>query len=258
MKRLWPKLSTSIRPKTSVRPDATMKMIIPIARPATVSVNQVDDEPTTGQATSARTTTSATGTRSKRRFGIASAAAARRRRLRRRRWSWRSSRRRRHWCAASERPSRRCCSASSSASSAIVPRWTTRPSSITATRSPSARATCEVLLDQQHRRLGALQLAQRGDQVERRSPAPGPCSARRSAAGGAARPSRARSPASASARPRACRPGRARTSSAPGRGRTATRGARVSSWSRRRAERAASSMFSATVRSAKMPMFSGT
>src|SRR3954452_14609976 len=74
MKRLWPKLSTSIRPKTSVRPDAAMKMIIPIARPATVSVNQVDDEPTAGQATSARTTTSATGTRSKRRFGIASAA----------------------------------------------------------------------------------------------------------------------------------------------------------------------------------------
>jgi hypothetical protein len=32
----------------------------------------------------------------------------------------------------------------------------------------------------------------------------------------------------------------------------------VSSWSRRRAERAASSMFSATLRSAKMPMFSGT
>src|SRR6476660_6908469 len=75
MKRLWPKFSTSIRPKTSVSPEAAMKMIIPIARPATVSVNQVDDEPTAGQATNARTTTSATGTRSKRRFGIASARA---------------------------------------------------------------------------------------------------------------------------------------------------------------------------------------
>src|SRR5205809_4617407 len=74
MNRLWPKLSTSIRPKTSVSPDAAMKMIIPIAKPATVSVNQVDDEPTAGHATSARTTTSATGTRSKRRFAIASAA----------------------------------------------------------------------------------------------------------------------------------------------------------------------------------------
>src|SRR6476660_2919620 len=73
MKRLWPKFSTSIRPKTSVSPEAAMKMIIPIARPATVSVNQVDDEPTAGQATSARATTSATGARSKRRFGIASA-----------------------------------------------------------------------------------------------------------------------------------------------------------------------------------------
>src|SRR6476659_2059876 len=75
MKRLWPKLSTSIRPKTSVSPEAAMKMIIPIARPATVSANHVDDEPTAGQATRARTTTRATGTRSKRRFGIASAAA---------------------------------------------------------------------------------------------------------------------------------------------------------------------------------------
>ena len=38
----WPKFSTSIRPNTSVRPDAMMKTIMPIARPATVSVTQVD------------------------------------------------------------------------------------------------------------------------------------------------------------------------------------------------------------------------
>ena len=41
MKAPWPKLSTSIRPNTSVRPDAMMKIIMPIARPATVSVTQV-------------------------------------------------------------------------------------------------------------------------------------------------------------------------------------------------------------------------
>ena len=35
------KLSTSIRPKISVRPDAIRKIIMPIARPATVSVTQV-------------------------------------------------------------------------------------------------------------------------------------------------------------------------------------------------------------------------
>jgi hypothetical protein len=38
----WPKFSTSIRPNTSVRPEAMMKMIMPMARPATVSVSQVD------------------------------------------------------------------------------------------------------------------------------------------------------------------------------------------------------------------------
>ena len=41
----WPKFSTSIRPNTSVRPEAMMKMIMPIARPATVSVSQVEAEP---------------------------------------------------------------------------------------------------------------------------------------------------------------------------------------------------------------------
>ena len=45
MKTPWPKFSTSIRPNTSVRPEAMMKMIMPIARPATVSVSQVEAEP---------------------------------------------------------------------------------------------------------------------------------------------------------------------------------------------------------------------
>ena len=61
MNRLWPKLRTSISPNTSVRPDAAMKMIIPIARPAIVSVSQVEDEPTIGQATSAIATTRTSG-----------------------------------------------------------------------------------------------------------------------------------------------------------------------------------------------------
>ena len=41
MKAPWPKLITSIRPNTSVRPDAMTKIIMPIASPATVSVTQV-------------------------------------------------------------------------------------------------------------------------------------------------------------------------------------------------------------------------
>src|SRR6478609_10648691 len=73
MKRLWPKLSTSMRPKTSVSPEAAMKMIIPIARPATVSVSQVDDDPTTGQAASAIAAIRASGRRSKRLLASASA-----------------------------------------------------------------------------------------------------------------------------------------------------------------------------------------
>ena len=45
----WPKLSTSIRPNTSVRPEAMMKMIMPMASPATVSVSQVEPEPMSGR-----------------------------------------------------------------------------------------------------------------------------------------------------------------------------------------------------------------
>src|ERR1019366_8293649 len=48
MKTPWPKLSTSIRPNTSVRPEAMMKMIIPIARPANVSVTHVENDPVSG------------------------------------------------------------------------------------------------------------------------------------------------------------------------------------------------------------------
>ena len=61
----WPKFSTSIRPNTSVRPEAMMKMIMPIARPATVSVTQVEPEPMKGSTSSASSGTSASGFQSK-------------------------------------------------------------------------------------------------------------------------------------------------------------------------------------------------
>ena len=40
-------------PKTSVRPEAMVKIIMPIARPAAVSVTKVENEPMNGAATSA-------------------------------------------------------------------------------------------------------------------------------------------------------------------------------------------------------------
>ena len=61
----WPKFSTSISPKTSVRPEAMMNTIMPIARPATVSVSQVEGEPTSGSASSASAGTRASGFQSK-------------------------------------------------------------------------------------------------------------------------------------------------------------------------------------------------
>ena len=134
----WPKLSTSIRPNTSVRPEAMMKMIMPHRQagdgerdPGRGRADQRQRRPAPAPATQQRAASSRS-----RRFGIASASAARR--------GGGAGMRSRvaHWCAPSDRPSRRCCSASSSASSAIVPRCTTRPSSITATRSPSALAPC--------------------------------------------------------------------------------------------------------------------
>jgi hypothetical protein len=51
----WPKLSTSIMPNTRVRPEAMVKIIIPIARPAAVSVTKVENVPMNGAATSATT-----------------------------------------------------------------------------------------------------------------------------------------------------------------------------------------------------------
>lgn len=58
---LWPKLSTSISPNTSVRPEAMMKMIMPMARPATVSVSQVEPEPMSGSTARASAGTSHRG-----------------------------------------------------------------------------------------------------------------------------------------------------------------------------------------------------
>jgi hypothetical protein len=65
----WPKFSTSIRPNTSVRPEAMMKMIMPMASPATVSVSQVLGEPMSGSTMSASSGTRARGFQSRsRRF----------------------------------------------------------------------------------------------------------------------------------------------------------------------------------------------
>jgi hypothetical protein len=54
-------LSTSIKPNTRVRPEAMIKMIMPMARPATVSVTQVEGEPIKGSTSSASANTSASG-----------------------------------------------------------------------------------------------------------------------------------------------------------------------------------------------------
>jgi hypothetical protein len=77
----WPKLSTSIRPNTSVRPEAMMKMIMPMASPATVSVSQVLGEPTSGSE-SASSGTSARGFQSKSRVHARSCVASGTRRFR--------------------------------------------------------------------------------------------------------------------------------------------------------------------------------
>src|SRR6185369_10123351 len=60
-----PKLSTSMRPNTSVRPEAMMKMIMPMASPATVSVTQVEPEPMKGSTSSASAGIRASGFQSK-------------------------------------------------------------------------------------------------------------------------------------------------------------------------------------------------
>ena len=57
----WPKLMTSISPKTSVRPEAMMKIIIPIASPDTVSVNHEDCEGINRNPQRTRTGTSTNG-----------------------------------------------------------------------------------------------------------------------------------------------------------------------------------------------------
>src|SRR5512133_2822911 len=68
----WPKLRTSIRPNTSVRPEEMINMIMPIASPATVSVTQVENDPISGSPISASTGTSSSGSRSVATCGSAS------------------------------------------------------------------------------------------------------------------------------------------------------------------------------------------
>ncbi len=54
MKAEWPKLRTFISPKTRLSPDAMRKIIMPMARPATVSVTHEENEPTSGSASTMR------------------------------------------------------------------------------------------------------------------------------------------------------------------------------------------------------------
>ena len=129
----WPKFSTSIRPKISVSPEAMMKMISPIASPATLSVTQVDGR--ADQRPGQQQQREQQRDRLPVELGLQLQHAARGRAA-----GGGGGGGGVHWCAPSDRPSRRCCSRSSSASSAIAPRCTTRPLSITATWSPSALA----------------------------------------------------------------------------------------------------------------------
>lgn len=66
MKTPWPKLMTSIRPKTRVMPEDMTKIIMPMASPATVRVTQVDGLPMKGSANSIKAAISAGGTQSMR------------------------------------------------------------------------------------------------------------------------------------------------------------------------------------------------
>ena len=61
IKAPWPKLITSIRPNTSVRPEAMMKIIMPIASPDTVSVSQLEVEPMAKKPSTTSTGTSSSG-----------------------------------------------------------------------------------------------------------------------------------------------------------------------------------------------------
>ncbi len=63
-------------PKTSVRPEAMVKIIIPIASPAAVSVTNVDNEPMKGAAISATTTGVSAGRISILRRGSAAPASS--------------------------------------------------------------------------------------------------------------------------------------------------------------------------------------
>ena len=91
-------------PKASVSPEAMMKIIMPIAIPAAVSVTKVETEPTKGEGDRGD------DQRRQRREEVHSRARQRSAYVDRA-----------HWCESRERPSRRPCSAESAAKSAIAP-----------------------------------------------------------------------------------------------------------------------------------------
>ncbi len=142
MKTPWAKFITSIRPKTSVRPEAMMKIIMPMARPATVSVTQVGrlaDQRQRGERDA----------RGRAASGIAS-------RLRRRVV---------HWCESSDRPSSLCCSAAVGGERGHAPGVHDAAGVHHRDRVAQRPREVEVLLHHQDGGVGALQFAERLDHV---------------------------------------------------------------------------------------------
>src|SRR3954469_8140877 len=71
----WPKLITSIRPNTRVRPEAMRNTIMPMASPATVRVTQDERSPNRGEASTTSAGTRASGTQSRGARGRSGAVA---------------------------------------------------------------------------------------------------------------------------------------------------------------------------------------
>src|SRR5690349_416230 len=165
MKVPWPKFSTSIKPNTSVRPEAVMKITMPIESPATVSVNHVDVDPISGQARPAISAVITSGIASNGDFGIApsagavSEAAVAAVLMCRRRWRPRS-------LVRSEREPEQAL-LQCLVGGELGHRAAMHDAAVVHHRDVVAERLGhrEVLLHEQHGGVGALQLAQRRDQV---------------------------------------------------------------------------------------------
>jgi hypothetical protein len=210
----WPKFSTSIRPNTSVRPEAMTKMISPIARPATVSVSQA-----AGAADGRQRQRHHAASSSQRlpvEAGLRDGGGSGRPRT----GGWRCS-----LVRSQRQPSRRCCRPRPRP---VRPCAAVHDAAVVHHRHAVAQRLGhhEVLLHQQDRGLLAFSSRKasiRFWMIDGARPLLG-SSIRISARGS----TMARATASICfCPPRACPPGRARTSSAPGRGRRSSPAARV-------------------------------